>query len=119
MRLLAAVAVDGDRLQAEPPGLQVGLLNIFDGGVLGQVDGLGNGAGDEGLHGGHHAQMAHVVDGARALGGLEAAVEDRQVLFAQVGRAFDGAGGVDVADDGIRLVAGVTELERARRARCR
>ena len=44
--------------------------------------------------------------------GLKRAVEDRQVLVLDGGRAFDGAGGVDVADDGVGLVGGVAELEQ-------
>ncbi len=43
---------------------------------------------------------------------LEGAVEDRQVLVLDVRRAFDGAGGVDVADDGVGLVLRVAELEQ-------
>ncbi len=84
-------------------------------GVLGHVDGLGDGARDERLRGGHHAQVSGVVNGARALGRLEGAVEDRQVLVLDGGRAFDGSGGVDVADDGVGLVAGVAEFEQRRR----
>ena len=52
------------------------------------------------------------MDGAGALGGLEGAIEDGQVLVLDGGRAFDGSGGVDVADDGVGLVAGVAELEQ-------
>ena len=48
-------------------------------------------------------QVAHVVDRARALGRLEGAIEHRQMLVLNVRRAFDGAGGVDVADDRVRL----------------
>ena len=65
---------------------------------------LRDGSGDERLHGGHHLQVAHVVNGARALRRLEGAVEDRQMLLLECGRAFDGAGGVDVADDGVGLL---------------
>ena len=60
LRLLASVAIDGDRLQAQLPGLDVGFHDVVDGGVLGQVDGLGDGAGDERLRGGHHPQVSHV-----------------------------------------------------------
>ena len=77
----------------------------------GQVDGLGDGAGEEGLGGGHHLDVAHVVDGAGALGGLEAAIEDGEVLLLDSGRALDGAGGVDVADDGVDLGLVVAELD--------
>ena len=50
------------------------------------------------------------MDGARALGGLEGAVEDGEVLGPDVRCALDGAGGVDVADDGVHLGFGVAEL---------
>src|SRR5207237_9063603 len=75
--------------------------------------GVGDGGGDEGLRGGHHLQMSHVVDGAGAFGRFEGAVEDGEVLVFDVGSAFDGAGGVDVADDGAGLVVIVAELEQS------
>ena len=81
-------------------------------GVLGHVDGLGDRAGDERLRGGHHAQVSHVVNGARALRRLEGAIEDGEMLVLDVRRAFDGAGRVDVADDGVGLVVGVAQLEQ-------
>jgi hypothetical protein len=101
---LRSVAIDGDRLQPQLPRLDVGFHDLFDGGVLRHVDGLGNCAGDERLRRRHHAQMSHVVDGARAFGRLEGAIEDGEVLVFDVRRAFDGAGRVDVADDGVGLV---------------
>ena len=114
MRLLASIAIDGDGFESQLPGLEVGLHDVFDGGVVGQIDGLRNRAGDEGLRGRHHFQMAHVMDGARALGRLEGAIEDGEVLVLDVRRAFDGAGGVDVADDGVGLLVRVAELEQRR-----
>ena len=51
------------------------------------------------------------MNGARALRRPEAAVEDGEVLVLDGGRAFDGSGGVDVADDGVGLVVGVSQLE--------
>ena len=79
--------------------------------LFGQIHGLRDRAGDERLRGGHHAQVAHVSDRARALGRLEGAIEDGQVVVLDVRRAFDGAGRVDVADDGVGLLVGVAELE--------
>ena len=108
---LGAVAVDGHGLDALTPALGVGLGDVLDGGLVGQVDGLRDGAGEERLRGGHHLDVAHVVDGAGSLGRLEAAIEDGQVLGLDAGRALDGAGGVDVADDGVDLVGRVAELE--------
>ena len=63
----------------------------------------------------HHLDVAEVVDTACALGGLEAAVKHRQVLGLDGGSAFDGAGGVDVADDGVDLGLVVAELDERRR----
>ena len=65
----------------------------------------------EGLRGGHHLDVAEPLDGARALGGLEGAVEDGEVLGLDAGRAFDGAGGVDVVDDAFDFGFLVAELE--------
>src|SRR6202007_1144071 len=81
------------------------------GAVVRQVGGLRGGSGEEGLRGGHHFDVAHVVNGARALGRLEGAVEDGKMLGLDAGRAFDRAGGVDVADDSVDLCVVVAELE--------
>ena len=43
--------------------------------------------------------------------GPEAAIEHRQVLGLQVRRAFDGAGGIDVADDLLHLLGRVAQLD--------
>ena len=52
-----------------------------------------------------------MVNGARAFGGLERAVVDRQVLGLQVRRAFDGVVLVDVLDDFLDLLRRVAELD--------
>ena len=115
LRALAAVAVDRDRLGAEPPALEVGLLDVFDRGVLGDVDGLADRARDEGLGRAHHLDVAHVVDRALAARRLEGAVEHRQVAVQQVRRALDRLLLVDVLDDVVDLRRGVAEpLERHR-----
>ena len=61
--------------------------------------------------------MAHVVDGARAFGGLEAAIEDGKVFRLDSRRALDGPGGVDVADDRVHLGLVVAELDQRGRHR--
>ena len=43
--------------------------------------------------------------------GLEGAIEDGQVIVLYVRSAFDGAGRVDVTDDRVGLLVGVSELE--------
>ena len=45
------------------------------------------------------------------LAGLKEQSNTGQMFFLDMRSAFDGAGGVDVADDGVGLVAGVAELE--------
>jgi hypothetical protein len=57
------------------------LLDVVDGGLVGEVDRLGDRAADERLGGGHHADVA--LDGDEPLAGLAAlvgAVEDGQVF---------------------------------------
>ena len=44
----------------------------------------------------------------------EAAIEHRQMLRLQVRRAFDGAGGIDVADDLLHLLRRVAQLDQRR-----
>ena len=63
---LAVVAVDGDGLDAELPGVDVELLDLFDRDLLGHVHRLGDGAGDERLDRTHHRHVARVVDGVVA-----------------------------------------------------
>ena len=52
------------------------------------------------------------MNGARALGRLEGAIEDGQMVVFDVRRAFDGAGGVYVGDDRVGLLVRVAELEQ-------
>ena len=78
---LAVVAVDRDRLEAELPGLEMELLDVVDRDLFGHVDGLGDGTGDERLHGAHHLDVAHVVDRVVA----HRAGEHRHVLGARGG----------------------------------
>jgi hypothetical protein len=92
---LAVVAVDGDGLHAEAPGVDVELLHLLDRGLLGEVDGLGDGAGDEGLDGRHHPHVTGVVDRVVA----HRAGEHGDVLGGEVGGAEDRLVLVDVGDD--------------------
>ena len=70
---------------------------------------------EERLDRAHHPDVAHVVDGPLAVGGLEGAVEDRQVLGLEAGRAFDRLALVEVGEDLVDLVRRVAELaERGR-----
>ena len=107
--LLGAVAVDGHGLCAQPPGLDVGVHDLFHRGLFRHVDGFRDGAADEGLHRRHHLQVAAVLNGAPAVGGLERAVKHRQVLFLQMRRGFDGAGAVNVVNDVADLIGLVTQ----------
>ena len=115
---LGAVAIDGDAFEAHLPGLLVGVADVGDGGFVGQVDGLADGAADEGLGRAHHLQVRHVLDAALAFVGFESAVEHGEMLVAEsagndravvTGDIFDGVVLLDVRDDGGDLILGVTE----------
>ena len=107
---LRVVAVDRDRLEAELPALEVDLLDLLGRGGLGHVDGLADRAADERLDRAHHPDVAHVVDGPLAVGRLERAVEDRQVLWLEVRRALDGLVLGQVGEDLVDLFGAVAEL---------
>src|SRR5438034_142634 len=83
-----SIAIDGDRLEAELPCLDVGFGDLFDRRRLGQIDCLRDRAGDEWLRRRHHLQVSHVSDGARALGRLERAIEYGEMLVFHQRRAF-------------------------------
>src|SRR5207253_4275209 len=103
LRLLAAVAIDGDRLQPLAPRLDVRLDDVADRRVRRQVHRLRDRAGDEGLRRAHDADVAEVVDRARASLRLEGTVEDGDVVVTQMRRAFDRLLLVDVLDDLLHL----------------
>ena len=113
LHALGVVAVNGDRFQPQLPGLGVGVHDLLDGGLLGHVDGLRDGAGDEGLHRRHHLHVAHVVDGALA----DRAVEHRVVLGLHIGRADHRVPLVHVRDDLLGLSRRVAELVEGHRHR--
>jgi len=53
----AAIAINGDSLQANAPTFFIQLFDIVYGCLVGDVDGFGDGSGKEGLNGGHHVQV--------------------------------------------------------------
>ena len=111
LRGLRAVAVDRERLDAEAPGLDVGVGDVVDRRVVRHVDRLRDRARDERLDRAHHLDVAHVRD--RALADRD--VEHRQVLVREAGRADDRGVLVDVRLDLLDLLVGVAErLERQR-----
>ena len=110
---LAVVAVDGDRLEAELPGVDVELLDVLDRHVLGQVHRLGDRARDERLDRGHHLHVAAVVDGQVA----HRTREDGQVLGPQVRRAEHGVVLVHVRHDLVDLRRGCSRGGAGRAAR--
>src|SRR5688572_10306555 len=59
LRGLATVAVQRDRLETELPALFVNLPHVVDGGFVGQVHGLADRAGQEGLGRRHHPHVRH------------------------------------------------------------
>ena len=112
---LAAVAVDRDGLEAQLPALEVDRLDLLGRGRLGHVHGLADRAREERLDRTHHPDVAHVVDGPLAVGRLERAVEDRQVLWLEVRRTLDGLALVDVGEDLLDLLRAVAELAQGGR----
>ena len=103
---LGSVTVERYRFEHFLPGKVIGALDVVEGRFGGHVDGLGDGARDEGLGRRHHQNMAVVADrtGA-ALAATIGAVEDRQVLGREMGGALDGhrsagpgVGGLDLFD---------------------
>src|SRR5438874_10332959 len=108
---LAVVAVDRDRLDAELPRVDVEVHHVLDRGLFRHVHRLRDRAGNEGLDGTHHPDVAEVVDGPFADG----AVEDREMLRLHVRGADDAIPLVDEGDDLLDLTRRVAEtLERHR-----
>ena len=99
LRTLGIVAIDGHGLQPELPRFDVGLHDVFDRGFLGHVDGLADGAGKERLRRRHHSAGGRARRSSAAAHRRERAIENRQVLGLETGRAFDFAGAVDVGND--------------------
>ena len=107
---LGAVAVEGVGLEAEAPGQEVGFLAVGDGGAVEHVDGLGDGAGDEGLGRRHHADVGLGRERAGADPAAGAgAIEHRQVALTQEGRAFQGHGAAAIGVGGLDLGLGEAE----------
>jgi len=111
---LGAVTIDGDRFEPQLPGLHIDVGNIADAAVVGHIDGFGNRARKERLHGGHHPDMAHMMDEAVAVEGHKGAVEYRQMLREQIGGALDGVFALQVGDDLLDLGFGVAQPVQGR-----
>src|SRR5213079_792812 len=110
--LLAAVAIDGDRLEAVLPSLDVRLADVVDARRLWKVDGLRDRPGDERLDRAHHLDVTHVVDRAHAVLRLECTIEDREVFVLYAGCALDAAELLDVGGDRTRLGLAVSEASQ-------
>jgi len=106
---LGVVAIDGDSFEAKLPGLNVGVHDVFDRGIFRHVDGLADGAGEEGLGRRHHLDVTAPGDGTSA-GGGQGAIENGNVFGLDEGRAVDFAVGINVADDFAGLLWRVAEL---------
>ena len=66
--------------------------------------------GNKRLHRRHHPNVTHVVNGAHAVLRPETAVEHRQMLRLQIGRAFDRPGRIDVRDNLLHLLGCIARV---------
>src|SRR6266702_1323531 len=115
LRTLAAIAIDRERFHTQLPAHNVRLFNILDRGVWGHVDGFGDGPREEGLHGGHHADVPCIMDRPRPTSRPEGTIEHRQMILLQEWGALDSLMLVNVLDDFLDLVWRISELfERQR-----
>ena len=85
LRAFRAVTVNRHAFQPHLPRLNVSVADFLDGAFMRHVDGLGNGAADERLRGGHHFQVRQIMDAALAAIRLEGAIEHRQMLRLEAG----------------------------------
>ena len=82
---LRTIAIERVGLEPQLPAEPVALLDLFDAGLVGQVDRLGDGAADERLRSRHHPDVPFDGDEAMAvLAALVGAIEDRQVRVFEV-----------------------------------
>jgi len=108
---LGCVTVDGDRFDAELPGLAIDLVDVGDGGVSRQIHRLADPAADERLDGGHHEQVAERGDGTgRPLAGSVGAVEHAEVLRLEERTPFERAVACDERFE--RVCEGLIEAKR-------
>ena len=111
---LASVAVEGVGLEAELPAEAVAGADVLDLGLVGEVDGLADGTRDEGLRGGHHADVAFGRDEARAeVAAAVGAVEHREVLVLEVRRTFHRLRAADAEVECVDLLAAEAEGAQA------
>jgi len=124
------VAINGNAFQAHLPGLNVSVADLGHGAFIRHVDGLGDGAADEGLGGGHHFQVGQITDAPMAPRGLERTVKHGQMFrlqrtpgdIARLGGAslhyfvvrdefdvFDGVVGFNMGDDILDVALGITQ----------
>ena len=106
-----AIAVECDAFHAEGVGEFIDRLNVFDVGARWQVDRFGNSPRDERLDGTQHADVSFGADrsGAVCARGV-GAIEDREVLGGEMGRAFDRERAADPGIGNGNLLTGTAEL---------
>ena len=114
LRLLASVPINCHRLDAQLPGLKVSLHDVVHRSVLRKIDRLRYSARDKRLRSCHHPQMPHISDRTCALRRLERAVEHGKMLVLDMRRALNSPSSVDVADDRVRLLMVIPQLEQRR-----
>ena len=108
---LGAVPIKRIGLDPQRPAEFIGLLAILDRGVIGHVDGFGNGPGDERLRRRHHVDMAFNTQITLAFfaAGVSA-VKHAVVFFFQVRRPFQRHGAANVVIGGVDFGAGIAKV---------
>src|ERR1700730_18800695 len=82
-RPFRAITIDGNGLETQSPAFDIGIHDLLDARGFRKIHRLRNRTTEEWLAGGHHAQMAHVMETALSLKRLESAIKHRQMLWFQ------------------------------------
>ena len=109
---LASVAIYRQRLQAEFPTLNVGLHDVIYRCCLRKIHRFADCAREEGLNRPHHPQMPHPADGALAILRSKGTIENLDVLFLQIRRAFDRFSLVQEGEDRLDLFGSIANLAK-------
>src|SRR5215475_2236298 len=115
LRTLTAITIDRERFHTQLPAHNVRLFNILDRGVCRHVNGFGDGPGEEGLHGSHHADVPRIVNRPHPTSRPEGTIEHRQMTLLQEWGTLDGLVLVNVLYDLLDLVLRISQLLECQR----